>query len=625
LNYRAEIDGLRALAVVPVILFHAGFELFSGGYVGVDVFFVISGYLITTILVEDIELNRFSIASFYERRARRILPALYCVMFVSAIASLIVLYPAHLISFSKSLIATPLFASNFYFWSERGYFGGLAELKPLIHTWSLAVEEQFYIVFPVFLLLLKKYVKTFFILLFLSFVLSLISSYYVTLLHFDTAFYFPVTRAWELLFGAFAALILKRRDINLGRWWADLISLFSLSLIFYSFFKFNSETLFPSLTALVPVGGTFLFILSAQHSYLVKKVFSGRAIVFVGLISFSLYLWHQPIFALARQINLFDNYLFILLVLVFILSCFTYFFVEKPFRDKSVISLKTVLSFSIVGAVAFIALGAFVISKNGFPNRFEVEDGKLLTQLSKFEAYIRDRFDAIHHAEFREESKTKVVVIGDSFAKDFLNIIVESGRFDSHEFSAHEINEECGNLFLSSYEAIERYIPFKRRERCKVLGRYENENLLKLMNDADEIWVVASWLDWVVDLLPQSIDKLNQTFNKPVRVFGNKNFGKFEPYALLDLPIEERAEYVHAAVESTLQVSRKLDDKMRGYQYYYSLLDPLCGGSGLACKIFTPDGLLISVDGEHLTKEGAVESAFRLSDILSQIGGSNRQ
>ena len=163
MKYRPEIDGLRALAVVPVILFHAGFEFFSGGFVGVDVFFVISGYLITTIIIQDIDKKRFSLVYFYERRARRILPVLYVVVFFTLIASYFILLPEDLVSLGKSAVSIPLFSSNFYFWSERGYFGVANELKPLVHTWSLAVEEQFYIVFPLLLIILKNYRKILFI------------------------------------------------------------------------------------------------------------------------------------------------------------------------------------------------------------------------------------------------------------------------------------------------------------------------------------------------------------------------------------------------------------------------------------------------------------------------------
>ena len=150
MKYRAEIDGLRALAVIPVILFHADIELFSGGYVGVDVFFAISGYLITSIILEDIQKKNFSISNFYERRARRILPALYFVMFACIPFAWLWIYPSQMIDFSNSLIAVTLFVSNILFWKETGYFAAAAEEKPLLHTWSLAVEEQYYLIFPIF-------------------------------------------------------------------------------------------------------------------------------------------------------------------------------------------------------------------------------------------------------------------------------------------------------------------------------------------------------------------------------------------------------------------------------------------------------------------------------------------
>ena len=156
MNYRREIDGLRALAVLPVILFHAGFETFSGGFVGVDVFFVISGYLITTIILAELEQGRFSIVNFYERRARRILPALFLVMLVCIPFAWIWLLPSDMKDFSQSLIAVAIFASNILFWRESGYFDTAAELKPLLHTWSLAVEEQYYVLFPLFLMLFWK-------------------------------------------------------------------------------------------------------------------------------------------------------------------------------------------------------------------------------------------------------------------------------------------------------------------------------------------------------------------------------------------------------------------------------------------------------------------------------------
>ena len=209
MKYRAEIDGLRALAVVPVILFHAGFELFSGGFVGVDVFFVISGYLITTILIEDIENKRFSIVNFYERRARRILPALFFVMLVCIPFAWMWMLPNQMKDFSQSLVAVSLLASNILFWRESGYFDTASELKPLLHTWSLAVEEQYYILFPIFLMFTWRLgVKWILILLSIIFFISLGLAQWGSYSYAFAAFFLLPTRGWELLVGVFIAFYL---------------------------------------------------------------------------------------------------------------------------------------------------------------------------------------------------------------------------------------------------------------------------------------------------------------------------------------------------------------------------------------------------------------------------------
>ncbi|MEJ2612436.1 MAG: acyltransferase [Candidatus Thiodiazotropha sp.] len=625
MKYRPEIDGLRTLAVVPVILFHAGFELFSGGFVGVDVFFVISGYLITTILIEDIENNRFSILSFYERRARRILPALYLVAASSAVVSLVILYPEYLVSFAKSLISAPIFSANFYFWSERGYFGGATEMKPLIHLWSLAVEEQFYIIFPIFLLLIRKYKSIFYGMFALAFFISIASSYYVTKLHFDTAFYFPVTRAWELLTGALASLILVNGLIVFKKSTADFISTLGLLLIAYSYVYFDEQTPFPGINALFPVIGTFLFIVAASSSLLIKKLFSFKLFVFVGLISFSLYLWHHPIFALARHLSVFKGNVLVLLGMTLLLSYLTYRYIEAPFRNKSLISARKILLFSLVGGLFLISAGIVVISSNGFPSRFSSEDRALLTQLSNYKGYNQRAFDAIQFREFNNNDKYRIVIVGDSYAKDLLNVIIESNLFSDVEFSTRQVNSECGNLYLSSYEAIEQYIPLNRLERCKVLGRYEGGDFQKILSESDEIWLASSWQKWVMEYLPQSIKNLNERYAKPIRVFGIKNFGEIAPYKLLAIPYEKRGEFTQKATDSAELDSEMLNKILGGYDLFYPLLNPLCGGNSFSCKIFTSDGLLMSSDGHHLTREGAVESAIRLNSTLIEISDSLRK
>ena len=618
MKYRPEIDGLRALAVVPVILFHAGFEFFSGGFVGVDVFFVISGYLITTIIIQDIDKKRFSLVYFYERRARRILPVLYVVVFFTLIASYFILLPEDLVSLGKSAVSIPLFSSNFYFWSERGYFGVANELKPLVHTWSLAVEEQFYIVFPLLLIILKNYRKILFVILVAGFCLSLSASYYVTLIHFDTAFYFPATRAWELLVGGFCGILLYKTSFKLTKNWADFVSIIGLLLIFYAYIMFNSSTLFPYINALIPVLGCALYIISSQNSSAVQKIFSNRIIVYVGLISFSLYLWHQSLFAIARHLQLFENNQLILIAVSFMLSTLTFKFVEKPFRNKVSVSKKTLIRSGLLGTVLIVVIGMVYAINNGFPSRYAKEDRVLLKQLATNKGYNEKRFDAIEYKQFSPSSDYKVALVGDSHAKDFLNIIAESGKFSDYEFSTRQVNSECGNLLLKSYDAIQKFIPKNRKERCYLLGRYEGEKHNQILNDADEIWIVAAWRDWTVELIPESIKNLDGLYNKPIRVFGVKNFGRINTQKSINIPHANRPTYTQSIRESALTTSRLMDD-LEFYDFYYPLIDKLCGGKKEQCQIFTPNGLLMSNDGWHLTKEGAIEGAKRINDILLRL------
>ena len=236
MKYRAEIDGLRALAVLPVILFHAGFEWFSGGFVGVDVFFVISGYLITTIIISEMAEGKFSIVNFYERRARRILPALFFVMAACLPFAWLWLMPNDLKDFGQSLVAVSIFSSNFLFWLESGYFDTAAELKPLLHTWSLAVEEQYYILFPVFLMLTWRLgIKWILILLSIVFLVSLGVAQWGAYNMPSAAFFLFPTRGWELLIGVFAAFYLKYNTHLKLHSLNQTLSLLGFGMVVYSF------------------------------------------------------------------------------------------------------------------------------------------------------------------------------------------------------------------------------------------------------------------------------------------------------------------------------------------------------------------------------------------------------
>jgi peptidoglycan/LPS O-acetylase OafA/YrhL len=334
MKYRSEIDGLRAVAVLPVILFHAGFSVFSGGYVGVDVFFVISGYLITSILIAEIEQGKFSILRFYERRARRILPALFTVMLACLPFAYLWMLPSQLKDFAQSIVAVIFFSSNILFWREDGYFAAAAELKPLLHTWSLAVEEQYYLLFPLFLLLVWRFGRN---RVFWSVVAASVASLLVAEWGWRNSpsgnFYLAPSRAWEMLAGSICAFLTVGRSLRSS----NVLSATGLSLIVFSVFYYDSSTPFPSVYALAPVVGTALIILFAARETLVARLLSTAPFVGIGLISYSAYLWHQPLFSFARLRSVAkpdDLLMAALAVLSLVLAWLTWRFIEQPFRKK---------------------------------------------------------------------------------------------------------------------------------------------------------------------------------------------------------------------------------------------------------------------------------------------------
>jgi len=353
--YRPEIDGLRAVAVMPVILFHGGITGFEGGFVGVDVFFVISGYLITSIILREKAEGRFSLLRFWERRARRILPALFLVMAVCVPVAWVLMLPEQYLAFARSMVAVSVFASNILFWRESGYFAAAAEEKPLLHTWSLAVEEQFYILFPLAVLLIWKLGRRALVgAIALVGLMSLGLSHYAAQASPAANFYLLPTRAWELMAGALCALMLDRRALP-GN---DALAGLGLALILGAVMLFDRTTPFPSLWALAPVGGTALIVLFARPGGRVAQVLAWRPMVAVGLVSYSAYLWHQPLFAFAR-IALSDippAWLMLALAAAALgLAAVSWRFVEQPFRNRRGVFLGARLPLALLPAAALLA------------------------------------------------------------------------------------------------------------------------------------------------------------------------------------------------------------------------------------------------------------------------------
>jgi peptidoglycan/LPS O-acetylase OafA/YrhL len=375
MKHRADIDGLRAVAIIPVLLFHAGLPQVSGGFVGVDVFFVISGYLITGLILDDISKDRFSIAHFYERRVRRILPALFSVLICTAIAAYTLLMPNDATEFGKSLMATMFFSSNVLFWRQTDYFQAAAESKPLLHTWSLAVEEQFYILYPLFLFLISRYFRKRYALALLPFlVLSLLLSIWGVSSHRSATFYLAPARAWELLLGGLLAIqvipLLRHRLM------ANILAVLGMSLLVYSFIALSAALPFPGANALYPVIGTALVVYTGVASdTVVSKVLSFKPIVWIGLISYSLYLWHWVLIVFfkyytVRQIT--GLQIAALIGASILIAGTSWKFIENPFRGRRglIRSRRLLFTAAGVGSMALACFGGLLYAKRGLPSRF---------------------------------------------------------------------------------------------------------------------------------------------------------------------------------------------------------------------------------------------------------------
>jgi peptidoglycan/LPS O-acetylase OafA/YrhL len=374
-KYRADIDGLRAIAVISVMLFHFRIPFISGGFAGVDIFFVISGFLIGGMVVESIERKDFSFLDFYARRARRIIPAFALVSFISVVVAYFMLLPNELVSFSRSLLASTLFAGNVYFYQNATYFALGAQETPLLHYWSLGVEEQFYFIFPVFCFFLNKLHINLRYGALVALIFSLVAAYYYSFIDSSATFYLLQFRAWELLIGAAAYFIYKKYSlIQLHR---EIISFFGLILTVVPLFLLDENSFSPALSAVPICIGAAMLLSSGglPTPTLVQRGLGSAAPRYVGLISYSLYLFHWPVFVFLRAAfsNMHKWPLAISSLLITICAAiFSFYLVERPVR-YGVLTKRVGLTFGAAGMVISILASAsiYIEMKNGFPDRLD--------------------------------------------------------------------------------------------------------------------------------------------------------------------------------------------------------------------------------------------------------------
>ncbi len=495
--YRPDIDGLRAIAVFAVVLFHFGFEAFSGGYVGVDVFFVISGYLITGLIIDELEAGKFSLLQFYERRCRRILPALLVVLLVTLLAGGLLQFSDDFESTGKSAAAAALFYANVQFNSEMGYFGVAANQKPLLHTWSLAIEEQFYIVFPLLLIVIARYHAQRYALWLVALMLaSLVSGLLVLESAASDAFFLSPYRAWELLLGSLVAIgffpQVGNQRLRL------MFSAAGLGLVFASVFCFSEQTPFPGIAALLPTVGTAMILhFGASGTNRVSTLLAARPLVFFGLISYSLYLWHWPVIVYTRYYTILEPGIeikLICLLVILALAILSWKYIEQPVRKRVVWPHRQRLfGVSVTGILLVFLMGTTVSYNAGFPSRYQHLAGEVRQGEDPVWEYWKSCGEAIERLGRRQA----LCAIGDKeVAADFLV------WGDSHARAmAHGIDlgaQAAGKGGVIAYQSgCPVLISVARQDRSNCVEF--SENLLQYLAERPQlktVVIVARWPVW---------------------------------------------------------------------------------------------------------------------------------
>lgn len=583
LNYRPEIDGLRAIAVVAVILNHAGFGWIPGGFLGVDLFFVISGYLITGILAADLAAGDFAFGRFYERRVRRILPALLLVTLLCIPPAVLLMVPDELKSFGQSLVATTLFANNILLWQTTGYFAMPVALKPLMHSWSLGVEEQYYLLAPLLVLLAwrlggRRGLWT-------AIALATTASFALCLWQWprdpDGAYFLLFSRGWELGVGSLAALAGSWPRLRLARL-APVLAMLGLAMALLPLFIFNENMPVPSWPVLLPVIGIALALLFAHAGDPATRLLTLPPLTWIGLVSYSAYLIHQPVFAFTRIMSLeqpSSALLALLIPPILLCAWLSWRFVEQPFRDRRRIATRTMLAICGAAALVAVATGAAFHFTSGLLYRWPelVEDGGSARGATIAYNMAAEVFRKNPLPE-TPDGRTRVLVIGDSFARDFINMGLESGGLDP---SHHIINLTHTNI-------------------CKPERR--GRGFTKLVKRADFVVVADRLRDEVLPCVTNTIAWLRGNSSAKIIIIGRKSFGwNNNAVMLLDPSIRYawRTRPTDDAVAVNEQAKRLFPPEL-----FVDALGPISDREGRV-PIFTPDHKFISYDREHLTRAGA--------------------
>jgi peptidoglycan/LPS O-acetylase OafA/YrhL len=615
-NHRLDIDGMRAVAVLTVLAYHVGIHVVPGGFVGVDVFFVISGFVITQVLLRDIRDNKLSISQFYERRIRRIVPALLVVTVATFIVCAMYSLPGELVDLSKSMVTSALSASNIYFLMTGGYFSAPALTRPLLHTWSLAVEEQFYIIWPLYLWFGIRYFRS--NLLSVTFAIigvSLAVSAIGAFTNPSATFYLVHTRAWELLLGSVIPLGAFRTP--LGPVLRNLLGTIGLALVVASSLLIQPAMPFPGLLALPPCLGAFLILLAGRDGASVPgRLLAWRPVAFIGLISYSVYLWHWPLTVFQRNYAALvtggsDRYQkLVIIAYALVLGVLSWKFVEQPFRvGKWRPTRRSLFVMAGSGTLSVILIGLAGWTAHGFPERYSAHELQIASVMD-FDSYnmfragkcflLSQQSQAFADECLQEDpSKPNYLLLGDSHAAELWfglhNVFTESHFLqataaDCFPVVSHGIGESS-NCIHEIDNVLYTFLPKHKVAFVVLAARWKMEYLSRIERTLD--WLQANGTPVIlVGPMPVYDSPLPRLMITAQRTNSPGLFSRSWDHSLIKLDDELAA----------LALRRRVT--------YISAIKELC--SGYACETYDSQGLPLLSDEEHFTAEGSIEFAKRL-------------
>ncbi|CAH0992848.1 hypothetical protein SIN8267_02985 [Sinobacterium norvegicum] len=636
LNYRPDIDGLRALAILPVLLFHAGIPGFSGGYIGVDIFFVISGYLITSIIIREVNEQQFSYRDFWARRARRILPASTAMIIATLVTGWFILSPADYVELAVSAREQAYFASNFFFSSNAGYFDGPSEFKPLLHTWSLSVEEQFYLFFPLFFITVHrffpKHKRAAIILLLL---LSLVVSLVLISSQPTSTFYLLHTRAWEMLIGSLLAiapinLAMRQRPIL-----CEVISLSGLITIVSCIFFYDDTTVFPGAAAIPPTVAVAAIIWANSYSNTwVKRLCTLPPAIWVGLISYSLYLWHWPVIAYTHYYHVGEFTLALKLGLIavsLILAYLSWRFIETPFRLKQLFpSNNAILIAAAIALIAIAVVSQTIRRDGGYPERLPEHAFKFAQALSRSDD--QRRCANLTNSAIREgnicqfgnnQAKPTLLIWGDSHAEALLA---------SMKSAAEESNTAV--LFASKSNCRPILVPSEPHGRCQ---QFNNSMFALASNHGiTDVLLVSHWNRASYNaassdsLASAERNEFKQQFNATVDKLQAQDI---RVWVAKQVPVQNTLDVAHELTKLAMQglptdtINLPIADHLHKQRYVNNVIDAstvnaLDPTPYLCSEQWCPaeeNGLALYKDSDHLSAQGALKLEPMFKQLFLQI------